>query len=648
MLSNWPKNSIRLKLTVRFVVIILIANTALAVFTSLYMNHLFLDEVQTRVRLNLNAAKDVYKAELDLITQTLQAASVRRQFVKPIGVDVKGEFGDLLKVIRRQLNLDFLTLVDIDGNVIFRTHNPTLFGDSLKDIVLLNQALKEHIAKSGTMLLSLSQLKKDCEDHCHSTEIAFSDGEQLPSVMVMASAVPMFNAYDNKKPMAVLFGVRILNNRYEIVDRIKETVFQNQIYGGRDIGTATIFQYDVRIATNVRDEFSGRAVGTKLNAKVRDHVFKEGKIWADRSFIINDWYISAYEPIYDPNQKIIGALYVGLLERPFVKIQGLITFFLILMMVLTATGSTVLLFYITRKVLKPIDAMTHVCGELMQGNLSARIKQEWTGEMGVLGKAINHMADAVEAREQNIIETAEKSIIQSEKLASIGRLAAGVAHEVNNPLTGVLTFAHLLRRNEKLESAAKKDVDVIIRETTRVRDIVRGLLEFSRQSPVQREWLDVNQILKQVLLLVRGQKEFSRITFVEKFDPKLASIFGDRNQLQQVFLNLIMNGLESIADSGTLTLETSQKGQSVNIDITDTGCGIKAEHLDKIFEPFFTTKPVGKGTGLGLSVSYGIVKQHRGSITVKSPIEISEVRKACEIGSNEGSGTTFSVTLPIK
>jgi two-component system sensor histidine kinase/response regulator len=229
------------------------------------------------------------------------------------------------------------------------------------------------------------------------------------------------------------------------------------------------------------------------------------------------------------------------------------------------------------------------------------------------------------------LRRSEQLRAESEKLASIGQLAAGVAHEINNPLTGVLTFASLLREKENLDAQDREDLDVIISETTRAGEIVSSLLNFARESPSTPGPLVVNDVIRQTLRLIRSQKKLERIAIEEQLDGNLPEVNGDKNQLEQVLLNLSLNACEAMPAGGTLTIRTSAKDHNVLIEVCDTGCGIKKEHLDRIFEPFFSTKPAGKGTGLGLSVTYGIVQQHGGSLTVDSV---------------ESKGTKFTICLP--
>ncbi len=234
-------------------------------------------------------------------------------------------------------------------------------------------------------------------------------------------------------------------------------------------------------------------------------------------------------------------------------------------------------------------------------------------------------------RAEEALQKSEQLRAEAEKMTAIGRLAAGVAHEINNPLTGVLTFAHLLREKENMDQQDKQDLDLVINETTRAAEIVRGLLDFAREGPAAKEPLDLNDVIRQTIRLLGNQNAFQQIMVVEDLAENLPKVDGDMNQLQQVLLNLSLNACEAMPDGGTLLISTSAEDAKVLVKVTDTGCGISSEQLDQIFEPFFSTKPVGKGTGLGLSVSYGIVQQHGGAL---------------EVESEEGNGTTFTVVLP--
>lgn len=293
--------------------------------------------------------------------------------------------------------------------------------------------------------------------------------------------------------------------------------------------------------------------------------------------------------------------------------------------------SLALIFAVTMYVMRPVGLIVAMSRKVIAGDMTARVGIRPPGELGVLCQAVDAMAEAVERRESQLTQAARQQVSRAEKLASIGRLAAGVAHEINNPLTGVLTFAHLLRQKPHMDAEDCQDLDLIIHETTRAAEIVRGLLDFARERPTTMEPLDLNDVVRRTVRLIANQKKFEHIAIEEKLQDNLPEVCGDMNQLQQVLLNLSLNACTAMPSGGNLRISTATTDGQVLLHVSDTGCGIKEELLERIFEPFFTTQPVGKGTGLGLSVTFGIVEQHHGTI---------------EVDSKEGRGSTFTISLP--
>ena len=254
------------------------------------------------------------------------------------------------------------------------------------------------------------------------------------------------------------------------------------------------------------------------------------------------------------------------------------------------------------------------------------------------GKEIASMAIFQDLRpkteaEKNL-EKARMQLVQSDKLASVGRLAAGVAHEINNPLGGITMYSHLALEGLCEGTPAFINLQKIITQTERCKKIVKGLLDFSRQHEPEIKAINVNDIIDEILSLVETQSLFQNIEINKFLDETIPSIMGDQSQLQQVFMNLALNAAEAMEDGGKLTVESSFiDNNSIEIKFTDTGCGIPPEDMGKIFEPFFTTKSEKSGTGLGLAVSHGIITKHQGTISVES--------KGKE-------GTTFKIKLPAE
>ena len=235
------------------------------------------------------------------------------------------------------------------------------------------------------------------------------------------------------------------------------------------------------------------------------------------------------------------------------------------------------------------------------------------------------------AMERKIQET-HLQLISSEKLASLGKLAAGIAHEINNPLGGILIYSSLLLEDLAEDDPKRQDLARIVQEAGRCKEIVMSLLEFARQSEPKMEPVDINRAITDGLFFLENQALFHNIQIIKNLGPALPFARGNASQLKQVFMNIIVNAAEAMHGNGTLTIATflNHEHKKITIEFTDTGEGIPEENLTRIFDPFFTTKDIGKGTGLGLSTSYGIIEGHGSKIEVKSKV---------------GVGTTFTILL---
>jgi signal transduction histidine kinase len=226
----------------------------------------------------------------------------------------------------------------------------------------------------------------------------------------------------------------------------------------------------------------------------------------------------------------------------------------------------------------------------------------------------------------------ERRLLQADKLSSIGLLAAGVAHEVNTPLAVISTYAQMLAKQLYEDDSKAKLLEKIARQTFRASEIVNSLLNFSRTSPSEFGEVDLNRVVEETVNLVRHQLDKVQIRVALDLQRDVPSVKGNPGKLQQVFLNLVLNARDAMDGGGTLTVRTNHDGNTIRVEVADTGAGIPAEHLPRIYDPFFTTKAARKGTGLGLSVTYGIVQEHGGSIEVRSQV---------------GQGTTFELQFPL-
>jgi two-component system NtrC family sensor kinase len=334
--------------------------------------------------------------------------------------------------------------------------------------------------------------------------------------------------------------------------------------------------------------------------------------------------------VHLPDQKVLGVLDISMSLDEVDREMRTDQLRLLLGGVAAIGGVSLMIFLlINRIVLAPVNDIVAATRIVASGDLHHTILLPQRDEIGMLAQAFNEMTQK--------LSEAQRQIYQSEKLAAVGQLAAGVAHEINNPLTGVLSYASFLRKRAEDKPEFKDDLDVIVRETQRCRGIVKGLLDFARQSPPEKHPSNLNEVVERALDIVRTQLAAHGVHAEKHLRDDLPPVNADPNQIQQVLVNLLLNANDAIGEKGGFIFVESdavpdeKMGPAVEIRVRDTGCGIPAASLEHIFDPFYSTKGK-KGTGLGLAVVWGIVQEHNGRIDVQSEV---------------GQGTTFRVRLPV-
>jgi len=632
--------SLKAKLVVSFLIVVTVSGLIATIVGVRLISNNTVKQVQEKVRMDLNSAREIYNHKLRDIENVVYLTAIRI-FLKDALLQKNMELlNDKLGEVREKAHLDILTITDRAGHVVFRTRNPEIHGDSQAEDELVSRALLEKRLFASTQIVPRSELIKEGEDLGDRTRIKLIptpkarqrlENEET-SGMVLKAAAPVFD--DDGPLIGVLYGGNLINRNYELVDEIKDTVYQDARYKGKSEGTATIFQGNLRVSTNVMDRDGARAIGTQVSAEVHDRVLDKGERWVDRAFVVNDWYITAYEPIRNITGQVIGILYVGVLEQRFVDMKNNTILIFLGITMAGAVLSLIIAYFLATGLVKPIRRLVAASQELSKGNFSQRIEPISKSEIGELESTFNFMASSLKERDDELQEQTQRQLIQSEKLASVGRLAAGVAHQINNPLTGVLTYSSLLLRKKPESDPDREDLQVIVDETMRCREIVKGLLEFSRQAEPEKEAVDINSIIENSLSLTRNQALINDVKVITQLSEQLPRIVVDGSQIQEVFLNIILNAIDAMPEGGELRVTSSMMAsdQFVQIRFADTGCGIPPEDLDKVFDPFFTTKDASKGTGLGLAVAYGVIEKHHGRIRMESEV---------------GKGTTCIIDLPV-
>lgn len=628
------------KLVMSFLLIILITSGILSIVGARVIGNRVVAEAQAKVQTDLNAAREIYLNKLASVNDAVRFTADRVLLMNMLLSGDSRQAADALGRTRKREKLDVLTITDPRGRVLLRAGNASQAGDDQSRDALVRAVIERREPVAGSCIVSVEDLRREAPLLAEQAYLKFIDTpktrarpetEETAGIMLKAAAPILDPAQDL---LGIVYGGVLLNRNFEIVDRIKQTVFQSLQYKGKDIGTATIFKDDLRVSTNVKNEDGSRAIGTRVAEEVYEQVVQKGKPWIGRAFVVNHWYITAYEPIRDLAGGIIGMLYVGVLEQKYVDLRDRAV---MVFLAITLVGSLVafaLAFFISEKISVSIKKLAVAAEQVAHGNLDARVEIRSHDELRGLADTFNFMAAALKKRDEKLREFTTRRIMESERLAHIGQLAAGVAHEINNPLQGIITYSHLLLEQPHAEDGVRESLNKIVKQANRCRDIIRGLLDFSRQRKPDKRLSSVNRVLDECVSLVDSQALFHNIRIVTNLHKDLPQVLMDPSQIQQVFMNLIINAAEAMNGAGQLTLTTRfvPADSAVEVEFTDTGHGISDEDLERIFDPFFTTKEVGHGTGLGLAISYGIIKEHKGIIFVESQV---------------GQGTTFTVRLPV-
>jgi two-component system NtrC family sensor kinase len=601
------------------------------------ISKILLTEMFTKVRMDLNTAHFAYAQSLQDVERTVRLMSERFDHRSSGGGLLSRDEEARLNQARETEGLDILALLDRDGRVLQRRGIPGPVGGAKLDIPLLRTVSKQPRVLSSTILMTSRELEpfgRGLSARAAIPLVAASAPRQTDSGLLLASVAPVRGAGGGVQ--GTLFGARLLSRDNGLVDATLRMLYKDMKRRGRDIGVVTLFQGDVRVATTLQTPEGRRALGTRGTAQALGMAPTQDSPQVERADALGTWYLTAHETISDFEGRPLGSLFVGVLESLYTDRYRQV---LLIFLSVVACGMAAALLvgtWISRSIVKPLRALTETAQRLAAGDFSSRARLRADDEFGDLGAAFDSMALSIQRNELQVKRDVERHIADSERLAMVGQLAAGIAHEINNPLGGVLVYSHLLLDDTPEDDPRRSNLKKIAQETARCRDIVRSLLDFARQGELQVEDADLHTLITQSLELAGTQKSFRGIRIVKRFGSGVPRIPLDRGKIQQVLLNVIFNAAEAMAGrEGVLRVSTRnvRGGEAVQIRMRDGGCGMPAEVLKRVFEPFFTTKEVGKGVGLGLSVSYGIVERHSGRLRIRS---------------RPGQGTVVSILLPAR
>ncbi len=610
--------------------IVIITTGALHLWLGLSVTDQIIEaRIQDRLRLDMRSARDIFQQESANILETVRLAALSLCGKETDLTGDRSKLSAQLENLAEREALDILTLAGADGAIVCRAKTPDQMQSTPLGRNLVKRTLLDRGAVVGTSVLSEEDLISEnpvLRDRARIKVFPFSSVESegrnhVSSGMAVVAAAPVLD--DHQSVIGILYGGRVLNNSPLLVDQIIDKIYKKERFAGKEVGVATLFLSDIRISTTLKNVSGERALGTLVSDDVRDSVLKRGQSWISRPFAVSDRYVTAYEPIGDTSGSIIGMLSIGILEDRFRGMQRKVFWSSVLITFAGLGLSLYLWSFLIRYVRNPIRSLILAAERVAEATPGQEVHLESsTAEFATLGSAFNAMTQSVRERDRELRLRAQEEAMKLQRLAVIGQLAAGVAHEINNPLGSILLFNHLALKGCSQDTPTRQHLERIEGEAKRCRDIVQGLLEFARPREPKMEPVSLNALLDKTVALFENHPLLHDVEIIKQYRSDLPEAVADSGQMQQVFVNLIINAVDAMEGRGKITLTTRfhEEADTIEVEFADTGCGITQEILDRVFDPFFTTKGVGHGTGLGLSISSEIIHRHGGTIRALSRV----------------------------
>jgi len=635
-----------MKLRTKFNLGIAIIFTVLAVgigaLSIRYVNTNTITEAKNRVRIYMRAAWEIHDGR---IAQTEAALEVLARTESVEELLQQGEDQQSLDAIRQELErirqeqaADILNVIDPDGTVILRTRYPYNEGDTLRSDPLVQQVIEEGRNSSGNIIFSRERLDTAGEGLL---ERALAIGQE-PRGMLAGAAVPVMR---EDEMIGIIEMGTLQNGAVEEVDRIRDAVFENEVYNGKPVGTATIFMGDLRISTNVRDNQGRRAVGTRVSREVAEQVLEQGQPWTGRAYVVDTWYLSQYDPIRNPNDEVIGMLYVGELEQKYLDIrQRAVTMFL--SVVLAGMIIAFLTFYfLARDVINPVRKLSTATQKLSKGQLDYRVDVDRSDELGDLASSFDSMAARLETQRQEIEQNQRRLKDLNEELKTTNRnymeMLGFVSHELKNPLSSAMMSLHTVKDGYlgELTEAQERSLASVAQSLDYFQDMVKNYLDLSRlekgELEAHQRRVTLNSEVIDPVLETLKQSIEERGMRVTNDIPQGFKVYADSNLLRIVYDNLLSNAIKYGKEGGEIRLDGRRDNGEGRLSVFNEGRGIPPEEMPRLFQKFTRLESPEhakkKGTGLGLYICREIVEEHGGEIWADS---------------EQGEWAEFSFTLP--
>jgi len=639
--------TLRSKLVFSFLLVVLAGGLASTMIGTRMVGNTIIAEAQNKVRHDMASAWMVYQEKLNRVKDVLHLTAKRDLIIRSlVGRDVEVLRRELER-LRIEYGLDVLTVTDNKGVVLTRTRSPYQAGDFQGNDELVRRALKREVVAT-TEIVPQEELAKDGPELVRQAYMEFVPTPMAKarpetketSGMMLKAAVPILDINDNV--LGTLYGGSLLNRNYEIVDKIKDIIFKGERYKEIDTGTATIFQWDLRISTNVKDKSGLRAISTRVAKDVYDQVLENGRAWVDRAFVVNDWYIAAYEPIRNLKGEIIGILYVGTLEEPYTDIRNRVIYSFFGIAFLGVVMVLILAYFITRSITRPIDELVKATEVIAGGDFSHEVPIQSRDEVGHLAGSFNRMTGTLKA-------TMDELYVLNTKLQDLNRhyleMLGFVTHELMQPI-GVLKGFLVMLDDESLGPLGtpkqKQAVSTMLRNVNALINMIQKYLQLGR---IESGKMEVNKVhmpifaqaLQPILEDERQQINARKMEVVIENEESFRKVEGEADPvlLRIVFSNLIGNVLKYGQEGGKIWCGFREEPEEFLFYVKNEGRGIPADQLTKVFEKFSRLggelERARGGTGLGLFNSKEVVERHGGRIWAES---------------EEGKWANFLFTIP--
>ncbi|MBN1277813.1 MAG: cache domain-containing protein [Deltaproteobacteria bacterium] len=631
---------LRTKLFKAFAVLIL-SFAILSAFISVQLiKNRVIKEAQTQLVLDLSTAQSVQNAVLREMESTLKIAAGKEVIVDACFYNKwpNQEVQNRLEKIRVALGLDFLGIVSPEGQVVVRAAPPYNTGDYRISDPAITLSLEGHPVTCMTLMSN-----KEIElEHEVLSEKAFIVLEDTPHArptpktdesraMVMIGAVPV---KQGNMIVGSLYGGIMLNRNHVLVDQIHNIVFMDKKYGNAEIGTVTIFLNDTRVATTVRLANGNRAIGTRVSKEVADRVLDNGSRWEGRAFVVSDWYLTIYDPIRDCQGKIIGMLYLGILERPFTDLIRNTIFRYAILSVFLLVVALMLAFFLSSRLTKPLLRLSEAAQKMQKGERPVPVKSDNASkETETLIQAFNEMAKNLSEREKTLEEAKlnmeEANLLLKNLNRSYMEAVGFISHELKSPLSSIMNYVYLVSEQKMgpltdKQQKAMKNIDGNVRLIV---EMVRHYLNLSRiengeLDPVFTRVIINEEVLVPLLDSFEAAAWEYNINLVNNIGNDII-VKADLNMTREIFENLIGNAIKYGREGGKISINARSEGDFVQFSVFNEGEGIPPRRMKDLFQKFSRLETdkadtKRKGTGLGLFITKTIVEAHGGSIKVES------------------------------